>query len=181
MLMEKAYAKMHKGYEELEGGSEIYALVDMTGGAPDTVELDSAENAAKIKDGKLWDEVGIIFFVFILRLYHEDRFCQSRNKKCRRNINMLNFSVVKLTKKKMMTATQNGWLLGCAFTDPEAPPEADTGTGIMMNHAYGVLELQIVNNTKLMRVRNPWGMGEWNGPWSDGSKEWTKEIQLRLK
>lgn len=34
MLMEKAYAKLHKCYENLEGGSEIYALVDMTGGAP---------------------------------------------------------------------------------------------------------------------------------------------------
>lgn len=33
-LIEKAYAKLHKCYENLEGGSELYAFVDFTGGVP---------------------------------------------------------------------------------------------------------------------------------------------------
>ena len=26
-----------------------------------------------------------------------------------------------------------------------------------------------------MLLRGPWGEAGWEGPWSDGSKEWTKE------
>ncbi|PRP83981.1 hypothetical protein PROFUN_08665 [Planoprotostelium fungivorum] len=137
MLMEKAYAKLHKCYEELEGGSEIYGLVDLTGGAPDTLEMDGADGSSKISTNKLWEE--------------------------------------------MLHASQQGTLMGCASVNPEAETEGDNGFGIMMNHAYGLLELQSVHGVQLIRMRNPWGMGEWTGPWSDGSREWSKDIQLRLK
>ena len=31
------------------------------------------------------------------------------------------------------------------------------------------------NGKRFLRIRNPWGGSEWEGRWSDGSKEWTKE------
>lgn len=54
----------------------------------------------------------------------------------------------------------------------------------MSGHAYGIIDLielkeyGVINPKtgldrvhKLMRIRNPWGFGEWNGKWSDNSEE----------
>ena len=45
--------------------------------------------------------------------------------------------------------------------------------GLISAHAYSILRAVECEGIKLFR--NPWGMTEWNGPWSDESKEWTPE------
>ena len=30
-----------------------------------------------------------------------------------------------------------------------------------------------------MRLRNPWGNGEYSGDWSDSSKKWTAELKKK--
>lgn len=54
--------------------------------------------------------------------------------------------------------------------------EMDVGQGLKMGHAYSFLACgEIVDSkgqkVKLVRLRNPWGFGEWTGPWSDDSPE----------
>ncbi|KAK8139130.1 hypothetical protein PG984_002510 [Apiospora sp. TS-2023a] len=57
-------------------------------------------------------------------------------------------------------------------------------SGLALGHAYSILQCRKEsdedgNTFRLVQIRNPWGerswsgVGEWNGPWSDGSKEWT--------
>ncbi|KAF8916828.1 hypothetical protein CPB85DRAFT_1409775 [Mucidula mucida] len=50
-----------------------------------------------------------------------------------------------------------------------------TVNGLHGSHAYSVLRAVELRGKKFVVVRNPWAQSEWNGPWSDGSKEWTKE------
>ncbi|KAM0134320.1 hypothetical protein ACHAO1_005715 [Botrytis cinerea] len=47
--------------------------------------------------------------------------------------------------------------------------------GIEDDHSYSVLRAVEYYGNRLCLVKNPWGETEWNGPWSDGSKEWTPE------
>ncbi|KAL0275667.1 UNVERIFIED_CONTAM: hypothetical protein PYX00_003457 [Menopon gallinae] len=48
--------------------------------------------------------------------------------------------------------------------------------GLVTQHAYSVTGLARVRGslgeTPLVRLRNPWGRGEWTGPWSERSWEW---------
>lgn len=54
MLIEKAFAKLHDNYNALSGGWVTDALVDMTGGVPQTILFDDAAISADITSGKFW-------------------------------------------------------------------------------------------------------------------------------
>ncbi|KAJ4364569.1 hypothetical protein N0V83_009165 [Neocucurbitaria cava] len=67
----------------------------------------------------------------------------------------------------------------CAYGD-----DSDARRGLALSHAYSVIkavdaEGEDGKEHKLVLIRNPWGkranasMGEWTGPWADGSREWT--------
>uniref|UniRef100_A0A8D0FES7 Calpain 9 n=1 Tax=Strix occidentalis caurina TaxID=311401 RepID=A0A8D0FES7_STROC len=57
-----------------------------------------------------------------------------------------------------------------------AESEAKTPFGLIKGHAYSVTGIDEVRyrgrQVQLIRIRNPWGQVEWNGPWSDNSLEW---------
>ena len=56
--------------------------------------------------------------------------------------------------------------------------------GISEGHAYVIMDAKTLSTgERLVKLRNPWGKirkGIWEGPWSDGSKEWTTEAQQEL-
>ena len=52
-------------------------------------------------------------------------------------------------------------------------------SGLHKEHAYSVLGVLEVERERLLKIRNPWGKGEWTGPWSkkwirDKRKEWSE-------
>ncbi|KAG9278888.1 calpain-1 catalytic subunit-like [Astyanax mexicanus] len=79
-----------------------------------------------------------------------------------------------------------GTLINCANT--QGPLEKKNELGILFKHAYTVTGLETVRTkygpVELVRVRNPWGKVEWEGPWSDSKGvEWrsvSREEHQRL-
>jgi hypothetical protein len=57
----------------------------------------------------------------------------------------------------------------------------DPLNGLVAQHAYSVVKALEYNGKRFVKIRNPWGMYEWQGRWSDGSKEWTGEWLDALK
>ena len=54
----------------------------------------------------------------------------------------------------------------------------DDGSGILENHAYSILCVKEIGALKFVKVRNPWGRGEWLGEWSDGSPKWEEHPEV---
>nr|XP_009403924.1 PREDICTED: calpain-type cysteine protease ADL1 isoform X1 [Musa acuminata subsp. malaccensis] len=56
-VLEKAYAKLHGSYEALEGGLVQDALVDLTGGAGEEIDMRTAQAQIDLASGRLWSQL----------------------------------------------------------------------------------------------------------------------------
>lgn len=92
----------------------------------------------------------------------------------------------KLWGELLQVNETNGFLFGCGSrTGRDSDPTDDEG--FVRGHAYTVLDGREIKDPKdkektirLLKIRNPWGKTEWNGAWSDGSKEWTADTMKEL-
>ncbi|NXT21100.1 CAN5 protein, partial [Syrrhaptes paradoxus] len=143
-LVEKAYAKLSGCYEALDGGNTADALVDFTGGVSEPIDLTEGDYIA--------DEA-------------------------KRN----------LLFERVLKVHNRGGLISCSIKATSAADmEARLACGLVKGHAYAVTDVRKVRlghgllsffkseKLDMIRMRNPWGEREWNGPWSDTSEEWQK-------
>jgi hypothetical protein len=81
---------------------------------------------------------------------------------------------------ELLALKEEGSLLGCSNAIHGA--EHSSASGLLSGHAYAILDMQEGHadasaeqdelNVKLIKLRNPWGQGEWKGDWSDASVLW---------
>ncbi|CAL1530831.1 unnamed protein product [Lymnaea stagnalis] len=140
-LLEKAYAKLRGNYESLDGGKMQDAMVDLTGGISEVIDIR--------KKNEISPELYSLLY----------------------------------------TSFQMKTLMGaCIFKPENSPPnEVELRNGLYMGHAYSITGFRQIptgrGTVNLLRLRNPWGSGEWKGAWSDRSQEMrylTKELQDQL-
>lgn len=53
--------------------------------------------------------------------------------------------------------------------------------GLYSKHAYSLLDLRDVHGIQLVKLRNPWGRGVWNGAWSETSDLWSPDLRQQLQ
>jgi calpain len=146
-LIEKAYAKLHGSYKSLIGGFVHNGLADLTGYSPRLIVM---------KEG----------YVGFSKKYDKEEIWGI-----------------------LQQYIDWGCLLGCSIQanpkdkEKKDKVEGDEGQGLLSGHAYSLLSMGIIKaegedakkkgekEIRLIKIRNPWGRGEWEGEFGDESKE----------
>ena len=156
MLLEKAYAKVFGGFINIDAGTTTEALNDLTG-CP-TAHFDVKRDGTP-----------------------DDHW------------------------KNIFDAEQQDYIMCCCTGNIKGGGAGDDSIdgriGIAGNHAYSLLgayeitrqggrlravkpkrgEKKNRNNTRIVKIRNPWGTGEWKGSWRDNDSRWTPELRKDLE
>uniref|UniRef100_A0A7S0ANK7 Calpain catalytic domain-containing protein n=1 Tax=Pyrodinium bahamense TaxID=73915 RepID=A0A7S0ANK7_9DINO len=91
--------------------------------------------------------------------------------------------------KSLLQARSRGYLLCCFFAPKQEAKkgsgkcgEATFQSGLVGGHCYSVLKVVEALGNYLVVCRNPWGVGEWQGKWSDKNQygEWTDEMKAAV-
>lgn len=96
--------------------------------------------------------------------------------------------------RRLLSFKAASFPMGCATAgNPELRE-----VGLCGNHAYSILDIREIYDerfvgrplgyggaqedglVRLLRIRNPHGVGEWTGEWSDKSAEWTGQLATQL-
>jgi hypothetical protein len=93
--------------------------------------------------------------------------------------------------KEMGTGSKKG---GKGNNDGLNGEQLNDSAGLVGTHAYSILDARelglipglslgggVLGQTRLIRLRNPWGKYEWKGAWSDGSQEWKDNPLVRMR
>jgi calpain-15 len=87
--------------------------------------------------------------------------------------------------KDLANGEQKDFAMTCGAGDLMEGADLMSSIGLVGSHAYSLLSAVEIKDksgqlVKLVKLRNPWGQGEWTGDWSDNSSLWTPELRAKL-
>jgi len=155
MLLEKAFAKFCGSYAALEGGQTIWAIRAMTGDPARWFQ----------REGDSWKRYDLI---------------NTDDPKNKRATSLRPFGE-SVNNDMMFEVLLKYHQLGSVLCASGASGK----DGLHQGHAYSILEVRKVRDGfisgetfKMVKIRNPWGSGEWTGDWSDKSDLWNKHSSV---
>lgn len=151
VILEKAFAKFCGTYAALEGGLTIWALRAMTGDPARQFERDPAAKCWKRSDLVNQDDK------------NDRRACGLRTRNEKISDDMM-FEILRKYDRLKSVLSASG---------------AKESHGLHKGHAYSILKVIVSNQIRLVKIRNPWGSGEWTGDWSDKSELWNQHPAVR--
>uniref|UniRef100_A0A158R453 Calpain catalytic domain-containing protein n=1 Tax=Syphacia muris TaxID=451379 RepID=A0A158R453_9BILA len=160
-LLEKAFAKLYGCYENLIGGQLPNALQDVSGGVAETI------NIGKFLNGDLTDS-------------NSELFRTLKNALDRKALVIA--AIAAKHKDEIEESLDCGLVIGHAYAVTAVRLiELDAKKPVQSPSYLSLPLINITEHQKVIRLQNPWGEKEWNGPWSDGSKEWLQVTDARKK
>lgn len=81
--------------------------------------------------------------------------------------------------ERMVLWDSNDYIIAAGSKQGSGSDKTSTG-GIVDSHAYSVLKcIETSNGTQLMQLRNPWGKSEFAGKWADNADAWDENPDVR--
>jgi len=144
-ILEKAYAKAHGSYQAISGGQISEALLDLTGCPTEDIDL----SAADLDLEHLWRKL------CEFRRLKFPMGCSTDSDPSLREVGLFGshaYSILDVREARLIA------------------PSFEANFGSRVGGEFGGHGEETV---RLVRIRNPHGVGEFNGDWSDKSAKWS--------
>ncbi|CAD5229547.1 unnamed protein product [Bursaphelenchus okinawaensis] len=155
-LLEKAFAKLYGCYENLVGGQLADALQDVSGGVAETINVKKYFNEDQ-------NNTPTDLFRLLRTAFDQQALIVA--------------AIAAQSKEDIETSLHCGLVVGHAYAVTavryiQLDTEEEASSSEEFDHSTASRLFSTPLRKMMIRLQNPWGEKEWNGPWADDSPEW---------